>query len=207
MKSTRWHALMNRLGFGANTETYRALLDAYSQKHRHYHTAAHIAHCLDELAPCRELAEHPDDVELALWFHDAVYDSYAKDNEQKSADWAARFLREKRAGNEQIDRVHGLVMATVHEAPADGSDAQLLVDIDLSILGADETTYRQFEQDVRREYKWVPGPLFRRTRRKILQSFLDRQSIYSTAAFRNRLEEPARRNLVAAIKTLGGSAG
>ena len=120
MKSTRWHALMNRLGFGANTETYRALLDAYSQKHRHYHTAVHIAHCLDELAPCRELAEHPDDVELALWFHDAVYDSYAKDNEQKSADWAARFLREKRAGSEQVDRVHGLVMATVHEAPADG---------------------------------------------------------------------------------------
>ena len=94
-------------------------------------------------------------------------------------------------------------MAPVHEAPADGADAQLLVDIDLSILGADEATYRQFEQDVRREYKWVPGPLFRRTRRKILQSFLDRQSIYSTAAFRDRLEEPARRNLFAAVRNLG----
>jgi len=204
VKSTRWHALMNRLGFGANTETYRALLEAYSQKHRHYHTVAHITHCLDELALYRNLAEHPDDVELALWFHDAVYDSYAKDNEKKSADWAAEFLRERRAGSEQVDRVHDLVMATVHEAPADGADAQLLVDIDLSILGADETTYRQFEQDVRREYKWVPGPLFRRTRRKILQSFLDRESVYSTEGFRQRLEKRARRNLKTAMLVLGG---
>lgn len=193
---------MNSLGFGDNTETFDALAEAYAEPHRHYHTAEHVTHCLGEFDRVRDLADAPDEVELALWFHDAVYDVYSHDNEQKSAEWASRFLRENEADEERIRRVHDLVMATIHEAPAEGRDARLLVDIDLSILGADDASYQRFEKDVRREYRWVPAPLFRRTRRNILQSFLDRTSIYSTAPFRKRLENRARENLDSAISAL-----
>ena len=202
MNEERWVALMLSIGFSPNLETYRALHDAYLENHRHYHTDAHIDHCLVLLDEYRGLAQQPDEVEIALWFHDAIYKPISGDNEAKSADWAARFLEENRAGKSRIDRVRAMIMATVHDAVANDPDTQLLVDIDLSILGSDSDTYRQFENNVRKEYKWVPGPFFKKGRRKILQSFLDRSSIFSTDLFRGRFEVAARSNLKSAIEAL-----
>jgi predicted metal-dependent HD superfamily phosphohydrolase len=102
----------------------------------------------------------------------------------------------------RVRRVHDLIMATTHDAIANDPDTALLIDIDLSILGADPDVFDRFERNVRKEYWWVPGPLFRQTRAKILQSFLDRPSVYATAGFRERLEDAARRNLAAAIAAL-----
>lgn len=96
-------------------------------------------------------------------------------------------------------RVRNLIVATAHAASVHDEDAAVLVDVDLSILGADAQTYDRFECDVRKEYWWVPGPLFRQTRAKILQSFLDRPSVYATAHFRERLEQMAREDLGRAI--------
>jgi predicted metal-dependent HD superfamily phosphohydrolase len=193
---------MERLRIGANLDAFDRLCAAYGERHRHYHTSEHIEHCLDELDKARHLASEPDEVELALWFHDAVYVTRASDNERKSAEWAAEFLAANGVDQHRIERVRGLIMATTHAASADGPDAELLVDIDLSILGADREIYASFERDVRKEYRWVPGPLFRRTRAKILESFLTRSSVYSTAYFRERLESAARENLARAIDDL-----
>jgi predicted metal-dependent HD superfamily phosphohydrolase len=193
---------MERLRIGANLEVFNRLCGAYGESHRHYHTSEHIQHCLDELDKVRHLATEPDEVELALWFHDAVYVTRASDNERKSAEWAAEFLGANGVDRGRIERVSGLIMATTHAASADDPDAKLLVDIDVSILGADRETYAIFERDVRKEYWWVPGPLFRRTRAKILESFLTRSSVYSTAHFRERLESAARENLARAIDDL-----
>ena len=98
-------------------------------------------------------------------------------------------------------------MATVHDASAPGADAGLVVDIDLAILGADEREYQRFETNVRLEYRWVPAPLYRKTRRKILRSFLERDAIYSTKHFRDKYESDARSNLTRAISALGGKWG
>lgn len=95
--------------------------------------------------------------------------------------------------------MRNLIVATAHAASVHDEDAAVLVDVDLSILGADAQTYDRFECDVRKEYWWVPGPLFRQTRAKILQSFLDRPSVYATAHFRERLEQMAREDLGRAI--------
>jgi predicted metal-dependent HD superfamily phosphohydrolase len=193
---------MSRLEIGANRDTFEKLRAAYAERHRHYHCAEHIAHCLAELDAVRELACEPDEVELALWFHDAVYATRAKDNEAKSAEWAARFLADNAVDAGRIRRVHELIMATTHGAAPDDADAQLLTDIDLAILGADRETFRRFEDNVRREYWWVPGPLFRQKRAAILQSFLSRKSVYATARFQERLESAARRNLTEAVAAL-----
>ena len=193
---------MDRLRIGQNLETFEKLRAAYGERHRHYHTGEHINQCLAELDSVRHLAHEPDEIELALWFHDAVYVTRSKDNEAKSAKWAIEFLAHNAVDAGRAQRVHALIMATTHDASPDDPDARLLIDIDLSILGADQESFDRFEENVRKEYWWVPRPLFRRTRATILQSFLDRSSVYGSAYFRDRLENAARRNLAMAITDL-----
>jgi predicted metal-dependent HD superfamily phosphohydrolase len=202
LEPTRWTTLMDRLGLGRNLETFHDLRAAYAAKHRHYHTSEHINQCLAELDRVREQALRPDEIELALWFHDAVYVTRRKDNEARSARWAVQFLTSNAVDAERSQRVSDLIMATTHDAAVQDADAMILVDVDLSILGADPATYACFEANVREEYWWVPGVLFGPTRARILQSFLDRPSVYMTAPFRERLEHAARRNLAAAIAEL-----
>lgn len=74
--------------------------------------------------------------------------------------------------------------------------------VDLSILGADGQRFAEFDQQVREEYSFVPGFLFRMKRKSILRTFLEREHIYSTPYFRQRLETAARRNLQAVLKGL-----
>ncbi len=198
----RWHALMATLGLPPSDETDRALIAAYAEPQRHYHTSRHIDDCLAKFDASRHLAGEAGEVELALWFHDAVYNPLRGGNELASAEWAARFLREGGAASQRVARVHALIMATQHAVPAATPDAQLLVDIDLSILGADEVAYAEFERNVRREYRWVPYFLYRQKRREILQSFLDRPRIYSLKHFQDRFEAKARKNLRLAIENL-----
>ncbi len=202
MEAARWDRLMGRLSLPPCPDTFEALCRRYAERHRHYHTAAHIGHCLTEFDRHAALARSPDDVELALWFHDAVYNPYAGGNEAKSADWASRFLLGNGAGEARADRVHALILATMHDAPVSDPDARLLVDVDLAILGADDGTFQRFEHDVRREYRWIPGPVFRRARRRILQSFLDSESVYLTEPMRQRYEASARENLRKAVAAL-----
>jgi predicted metal-dependent HD superfamily phosphohydrolase len=203
MDKARWLRLMSSLGLPPEEESYAALLAAYSEKHRHYHTVEHIDHCLHELDSEIALANEPAEVELALWFHDAVYDPYRSDNEQKSADLACSLLQRHRMDPKRIARVRAHILATRHEAPATTPDSQLVVDIDLSILGTPDAVYSRFEENVREEYRWVPSMIFRRKRAEILNSFLMRPHIYYTEPFRTKYEAQARRNLSAAIAALG----
>jgi predicted metal-dependent HD superfamily phosphohydrolase len=167
----------------------------YAEPHRHYHTLRHIDDCLREA----DAVPHGDAVELALWFHDAIYDTQSHDNEERSAEWASRELAA--AG---VDGAHvaALILATKHNAIPDSPDAALVVDADLSILGSDPARFDEYERDVRAEYAWVPEAIFKRERAKVLRSFLDRPSIYTTAAFRARLESRARENLQRSLNRL-----
>jgi predicted metal-dependent HD superfamily phosphohydrolase len=98
--------------------------------------------------------------------------------------------------------VQALVMATRHAARPSGLDEELLVDVDLAILGADPERFDEYQVEVRAEYAWVPGPLFRHKRREVLAGFLARPAIYSTPGFRARFEAQARANLDRAIAGL-----
>jgi predicted metal-dependent HD superfamily phosphohydrolase len=198
----RWNRLLTTLGIGDESECFDALLTAYSEKHRHYHTIKHIDHCLRELDTATSLARDAAEVEFALWFHDAIYDPHSSKNEERSADWACELLARHHASADRVKRVRDHILATRHEALADDADSRLLVDIDLSILGADEAEYAEFEVNVCKEYRWVPALLFRRKRAEILESFLVRPQIYATELFQDRYESQARRNLSRAIEQL-----
>lgn len=204
MDRERWNRLLTALDIGDESNSFDALAAAYSEKHRHYHTTRHIDHCLRELDSAMSLARDPAEVELALWFHDAIYDPHSGKNEERSADWACELLTRHHASAERVGRVRDHILATRHEAVANDPDSRLVVDIDLSILGVDEVTYEAFEVNVRKEYRWVPSLLFRRKRAEILESFLARPMIYTTPFFRDRYEVAARRNLSQAIERLRG---
>lgn len=175
------------------------LVVRYSEPHRKYHALQHLTECLAHFEAASDLAEQPEEVEMALWFHDAVYDTQCHDNEEKSADWARKVLLEHGTAAAAAQRIHDLVMATRHTALPALPDEQLLVDIDLSILGADPDRFAEYEQQIRDEYAFVPAALFRQKRDEILQGFLDRPVIYSTAHFREALEARARENLRKAV--------
>jgi predicted metal-dependent HD superfamily phosphohydrolase len=175
----------------ADRSLYQALIARYREPHRRYHTLQHLEECFERFDEVADLAPHPGEVELALWFHDAIYDPRRSDNERRSADWASAST-----GN---PHVHALIMATRHEAVPDGADAKALVDVDLWILAAPEKRFEEYEQQVREEYGWVPGFIYRRKRREILESFLARPTIYSTARFIERYESAARANLARSL--------
>lgn len=197
---TSWRRAWPGIGArGDGDALFEDLLARHAEPQRHYHTLQHLGECLSAFDAARRLAERSHEVEMALWFHDAVYEVKRHDNEQRSADWARDALADAGVDADAAQRVHALVMATRHTAVPEGQDERLLVDIDLSILGAERPRFDEYEQQIRQEYAYVPGFLFRRKRREILKGFLARPAIYNTPHFHDALERRARENLARAV--------
>lgn len=195
-----WNAAWHALGVaGADEALCVELQRRYSEPQRHYHTPQHLGECLAWFEQQKDLAERSGEVALALWFHDAVYDVHAHDNEARSADWARSAMLEHGAPKEAAERVYALVMATRHDAVPEGRDAELLIDIDLSILGAERARFDEYERQVHAEYAFVPDEIRRPRRREILQRFLAREAIYTTPRMHALLEARARANLTRSI--------
>jgi len=190
------------LGLVGSDSEFARVVRAWRSFGRRYHTLEHLGACLVEFDGARHLAQSPAQLELALWFHDAVYRTWRKDNELRSAEWAARFLRGSAADETVAMRVRELVLATAHVFTESGGDAALVVDVDLSILGKPREIYDEFERNIRREYWWVPQRRFVDARCAILRSFLARPCIYHWPHFRDQYEEVARANLERALRTL-----
>ncbi len=198
----RWFELLDELGVTRETSTFQQLSTVHAESSRTYHNRDHVVDCLQQFDSARELATLPEEVECAIWFHDAGYDVHAADNEQQSADWAARFLRTAGVDEATVGRVIANIMATRHSESPRSGDEELIVDVDLSILGRAPADYDVYEANIRREYDWVPEDTFRTRRAEILQSFLNRPRIYTTDRFHDLFEEPARENLTRAIADL-----
>lgn len=199
----RWNRLWQKLNIEtAPRAAFDQLTHAYASTGRFYHNLTHIADCLSVFARTKFLAVHPEEVELAIWFHDAVYDTRRDDNEQKSAEWAGRVIRQSGLNSEIAARVARLILATRHTEEVQDIDTQLIVDVDLSILGAGKEAFWQYEENIRKEYVWVPERLFRQKRMNILNGFLSRPYLYYHKAYREMLEKKARANLHQAIKKL-----
>lgn len=203
-----WNLAWSWLGRPAPAGLQTELMAAWSEPHRHYHDPRHLHECLALWTGWRGLCVRPGEVAIALWFHDAVYDPQATpagSNELASAAWAARSLVRSGADSDAAQRVHDLVMATQHDAPTkslSNPDAELLIDIDLAILGSPAERFERYDQDVRKEYAWVPAGRYQQGRAQVLQSFLNRPRLYRTEPAFALLETRARMNLAAALSRL-----
>jgi predicted metal-dependent HD superfamily phosphohydrolase len=178
------------------------LTSAYSESHRRYHTLAHIEKCLMELGNAWHYAVHLNEVRWGLLFHDAIYDPRRQDNEARSADWACRVMDELHRSEEEKARVRAMILATAHSCEPQTADEALLLDVDLSILGADEATFDEYDRSIRAEYEWVPEDSYRKARAKVLESFANRERLYQTALYRRRCEPSARMNIERALARL-----
>ncbi|MGH8129917.1 MAG: HD domain-containing protein [Steroidobacteraceae bacterium] len=200
--AARWDDLAARLRIVKPLVAFRWLESHYEQSARKYHGPRHINECFGIL----DRAHHPEAsnplVEYALWFHDAIYNTFSKKNEERSAEAAVRVL--ERSGRPAADSalVRALILATRHGVQPAAPPLQLLVDIDLAILGADADRYAEFELQIRAEYWWVPTALYRKQRCAILNSFVMRPSIYATHEFRDRYERQARNNIAWGLEQL-----
>ena len=192
----RWAALTRQANWTGNAAAICAELQAaYNAPIRHYHNLDHVLQCLRSLDEVQNRCTDPTAVETAIWFHDAVYDPTRPDNEARSADLAERHLRALGAPEPFVVTIHDLILDTRHSAAPTTPDGQILVDIDLSILGRPAEIYDAYDRAIRREYVHVPEDAYRTGRASVLRSFLARPSIYVTQTFQEKYELRARENL------------
>ncbi len=181
------------------------LVAAHSAPERHYHNLEHLAEMFRVAGRLANQANDPAALFLAIWFHDAIYDPKAKDNEARSADYSAASLASLGVPVETIQRVGRLIHATAHfahnENPPD-RDTAIMLDADLAILGSAETRYRRYSVDIRKEYSFVPDAEYAAGRAAVLRAFLTRPRIYLTSPLFAEGEERARTNLLAELNDL-----
>lgn len=176
------------------------LVTAYSSSTRYYHNLEHIQQILEIVEPMQSQAINFPAIGLAAWFHDVIYDSRDKDNEEQSAEYAETSLKTLKLPITLIDSVKILILNTkTHQAQPDDIDSQILLDADLAILGASESSYRNYAQAIRQEYSWIPDEVYRVGRKQVLQNFLQRKRIYLTELLFLHLEENAKRNMQAEL--------
>lgn len=174
----------------------RDLLRRWSEPHRCYHDVAHLTAVLDHVALLQHEAVAADVVRLAAWFHDAVYDPRAGDNESRSADLARDSLHGLALPRYVTEEVCRLVLLTsAHDPPRDDADGSVLSDADLAVLAADSDSYERYVHAVRQEYAHVSDGDFARGRSAVLRSLLERRGIFRTSYGRTRWEAAARANL------------
>ena len=190
-----------KLGIHDAGDIFSQLAAVYGDSTRFYHTDKHVSECLKQFVVYREQAKHPAEIEVAIWFHDAIYDTTKSDNEEQSADWAKRYLIDASASPDSIVRIVEMIVATkTHQSQT--ADSALLVDIDLGILGATTDAFEAYDAAIRKEFHWVPTVQYCTGRAQVLSSFLARESIYQTQAIRDLYEAQARKNLSRKIKEL-----
>lgn len=178
------------------------LVSKYSEEHRYYHTLCHVENCLNQIDLLADYISDKFCIEVAIWFHDVIYSPEQGDNEELSADYAQEFLESIELEQDQIHKIIDLILLTKHPSKPITSDEKYLIDIDLSILGADEDKYNIYESWIRKEYVHVPDDEFKLGRKKVLSSFIESDYLYCSDYFRERYEAQARQNIVCALHSL-----
>jgi predicted metal-dependent HD superfamily phosphohydrolase len=173
----------------------------YGEPHRAYHNLSHLLAVLATAETMRPLAQDWPAIQMALCFHDIIYNPRANDNEAQSAAVARHWLAQMGWADGRIAVVEAHIMATQHHQPTT-ADGQLLVDADLAILAAEPAAYDDYARAIRAEYEWVAGEAYRHGRTRVLQNFLARPHIYHTPLWRETAEPRARQNLAREITIL-----
>lgn len=186
------------------------LIAHYTAPERHYHTLSHVNECsnlLHWMLPPED-PETPERVrdrqaaELALWYHDLVFDPKLQNNEELSAAILRDHARELNLDATLVGVACTAIMATRHKAMPTTEVDKLVVDIDLNILRVPTPRFDHYERQIREEYAFVPDPIWIVGRSKVLQEFLDRDWIYSTPMYRRMYEGDARENIKRSLARL-----
>ena len=197
-----WQQVWQTLAPNQAMPDLQAVLNAYAQPQRHYHTVQHLQECLQWWQRCQEQMRHPAEVALALFYHDIVYEPKRSDNELQSANTMLAQLQPY-LPSDSTERIYRWILATAHPGTQpdmnqeDDQDLKWVLDIDLGILSADAERFQEYERQIRMEYRHVPLLIYRCKRRQILRDFAQTEYLYHTDYFRQQLEKVAKANLQA----------
>ncbi|GMO49052.1 MAG: hypothetical protein Ta2G_05610 [Termitinemataceae bacterium] len=193
-------------------------------KARAYHNFNHIAYCVQLLDDFTKnkisktvntktmLSDRAkQNITLALFYHDVVL---GEGGVEASAEEAKKFLSGAKA--ERVTEIIPLILATKHfensgDSDSKNSDSQnevkltqvqkVMKDLDLSILGSDVSTYKNYTANVRKEYSAFSDAEFSEKRAALIAKFLH-GTIYTTAVFSEAFEKNAKQNLSAELESL-----
>lgn len=189
-----WFELHQHYHFSEPQKIFNKLIAAYNEKQRAYHTVQHLYECLVLLESIRADLNDAYTVALALWFHDAVYDPQAKDNEMKSAELFEQYLVQDLSAD-NVQKIKRWIIATQKHASTDELDLQFLLDIDLAILAASPARFAEYEQQIQKEYAWVDPDIYSIERKEVLAHFYQTEPLYQTEYFQQNFEQRAKDNL------------
>ena len=186
---------------------WQDIAERYNEAHRAYHTLQHIHQLFIQFKKVKHNLYEPHIIALALYYHDVIYDPRRSDNELKSAEYAIEALRCS-LSEDQCQSIYALIMMTAthqidtlaHEDKI--SDADYLLDMDLSILGVSWSEYEQYAKDIRQEYAHVSNADYCVGRVKVLEGLLAHPRLYLTDDYYSRLEQQARENIEREITLL-----
>jgi predicted metal-dependent HD superfamily phosphohydrolase len=187
-------------------EIYADVLARHAEPARHYHGRAHLRALVELLriyAPHIPAGAPP---RLAIWWHDAVYDAQARDNEERSADLAREHLTRLGADAATIDETVHLIHITKNHwnGPPTG-DGDYFLDADIAILGAPSAKYDEYATQVREEYAWVPVEAYRTGRSAFLNHAIANPRLFRTDIFESTYAAQARENMKRELASLSGA--
>ncbi|APU48934.1 metal-dependent hydrolase [Acinetobacter junii] len=189
-----WFELHRHYHFSEPQKIFNKLIAAYSEKQRAYHTLQHLYECLVFLDLIRADLNDAYAVALALWFHDALYDPQAKDNELKSAELFEQYLSQD-LSIDIVQKIKRWILATQMHKATDELDLQFLLDIDLAILAASPERFAEYEQQIQQEYAWIDPDIYLIKRKQVLAHFYQTEPLYQTEYFQQNFEQKAKENL------------
>ena len=197
---SRWHQFAKRVKIDEPEKSWEAIATLHTSPERKYHNIEHIHDCLVKLDawPNKPTAEVGDSIELAIWFHDIIFESTRADNEDYSAALLTHLLRGHPLETEAV----ALILATQHKEASGMRPEEIICDIDLSILGSPAAQYQSYADAIRQEYNWVESEIYRKKRSDVLRNFLLRENIYHTEHARAQWQDQALINLQNEIEQL-----
>ena len=174
----------------------------YSESNRYYHNLEHLEDIYRHLLEVKAKLENWNIVLFTLFYHDLIYKSTKKNNEEASAQLAKKRMKEIGISQKEIELCSNQILATKGHAKSMDSDTNYFTDADLSILGRDSKTYIDYCKKIRKEYSIYPKFMYNKGRRNIIKHFISMKRIYKTEEFYNRYETQAKLNLETELTTL-----
>lgn len=182
---------------------FNDLVRKYSEPNRYYHNLEHIVFIFGWIKKYQYKIKDYPSLFLAVLFHDSIYDVEKKDNEELSAEYAENTLVSLNFPANKIEKCINLILSTkTHNAVDDDFDNFIFLDADLSILGTEESSYKEYSLKIRKEYGIFPDDVYKEGRMKVLESMLNKPRLFLTNEMFLKLENSARRNIKNEIENL-----
>ncbi|MGG5507271.1 MULTISPECIES: HD domain-containing protein [unclassified Myroides] len=184
------------------TDLWQEIEQNYSESKRHYHNLSHLENLLKQLIEVKHEIENWETVLFTMFYHDIIYIATNTDNEEKSAELAAKRMKEIKVSDNIIENCKSQILATKKHLTDTNSDTNYFLDADISIFGSTDEVYDKYRKNVRMEYLYYPSVIYNKGRIQILKDFVNQDTIFKTEYFRTKFEKQARQNILKEIEKL-----